>query len=140
MSQLFAMKGSLPFEPRALIDLGTVAVAYTTPSAYQLKLGNLANMNGTEYQVRYKLARTGGAASVAVTLSLKRGNGTVLWSKALNLAAGATAIGAEDLDLGTVSGGVPLFLEAEVTTADAGTTADLDVDLIAETPAIVGGC
>lgn len=140
MKSIFSLKSALPFEPAGSVNLGAVAVGYTTPAAYRLKLGNMANISGNAYQVRYKIQRTGGAAAVDLVLKLKRGDGTELWSTALNLAAGAETVGIEDLDLGTVSGSTPLFLEVEVTTADAGTTATLWADLVADTPTVIGGC
>lgn len=137
---LFSLKSTLGFEPAANVDLSTIAVAHTTPAAYQVKLGNMANIGGVAYQLRYKLARTGGAAAVNVTIRLKRGNGTELFSKAETIGIGAQVVALEDLDLGTVAGSIPLYIEVEVTGNDAGTAATLYAEIVADTPTIIGGC
>lgn len=136
----FAVKTGIGFEPAANVDLGSVAVGYATPSGWRHTLGGMAIINGLSAKLRYKLARSGGAGAVDIEIRVKTGSGTVLHTETLNVAAGATVTGVAEVDVGAVSGGAPLLVDVNVTTADAGTSATLDTDMLYETPVVVSGC
>lgn len=137
---VFANKTQLAFEPRANVDLGTAAVAYTTPTEWRHSMGGVAAMNGVTATLKYKLERSGGAADVVVELRVKTGGGQTIHTETKNVAAAATVNQSVQVDVGAVSAGSPLFVEVEVTTADAGTTATLDALMQYETPIVVAGC
>lgn len=137
----FASKADMVMEPRGSVDLGSVAVGYQTPKAWQHSLGGLALINGTRAQLKYKLERDGGAAAVDLDIKVKTAAGVVIHTETLTgISAGAIVQDRVDVDVGGVSGGSPLLLEVDVNTEDAGTTATLDAAMSYETPIVIGGC
>ncbi len=137
---IFAVKSDMNFEPRGNVDLGAVAIGYTTPAPWRRYLGGLSAINGVKAQVDFKIERNAGAASVDLTLRLKTAGGVVLGDKAVTIPTGGTLNDSMPVDVGAVNGGSALFLEVDVTTADAGTTATIDAVLATETPIISFGC
>lgn len=135
----YAGKSDLVLEPRASVDLGATGVSYSTQKDWRKTLGGLDQL-GVKGELVYKFSRANGAATATVTLSLKTASGQVVGSESIDLAQSAVTNGKMLVDLGAVSGGSPLYCEVDVTTADAGTTAELDAVLTVETPVIVGGC
>ncbi len=140
MATTFASKTQLKFEPSAKIDMGAVAVAYTTPGAWRHTLGGLSLINGVKAELKYRMERDPGAGTVNFTVRVKTAAGVILHEESQSLTAGATLNNAAQIDVGAVSGGSPLLVEVEVTTADAGTTATLDALIEYESPVIISGC
>ncbi|WP_430414463.1 hypothetical protein [Marinobacter adhaerens] len=136
----FANKGTLQLEPRAAVDMGTSGVKYSTPLPWRSALGGLALINGVTAHLKYKIATTGGAGTAEATLRVKTSGGVVLHEETISVANDAVLNGKTQVDVGAVSGGSPLLVEVEVTTAVASMTAELDSALEVETPVIAGGC
>ena len=136
----FATKGSLTFEPRAAVNLATSGVNYTTPLAWRAALGGLALINGVTAHLKYRLATSGGAGTAEATVRVKTSGGTILHEEAVSVASDAVVNGKVQVDVGAVSGGSPLLVEVEVTTAVTGMAGELDAVMEVETPVIAGGC
>lgn len=139
--QIFTHKSRNVFEPApAAVALDAVAVAYTTPAVWALKLSGLAHLQVLEGRLVYDLKLSGSATTGTALVKLKTGS-TVLAIETVTLSNASELSGVLDVDLTGVNGAAPLVLEVEITAAaDAGLTAvpNAALDLIG--PLVVSGC
>lgn len=139
---MFAVKSDLNFDPRGVVNLGTVGNTYKTPDSWRVSLGGMAVINGLKGELKYKFERQdNGVQQTWATLRLKTQGGlTIAEFQSINIAPNGNIQGSAVVDLGGVSGGSPLLIEVETTTAEAGAVALCTAVLSVETPVFIGGC
>ena len=136
----FVNKTQIQMEPGASepVDLGTAAVAYTTPAHFTAQLGDLARLS--YIRCRWAVDLTADAASTAVaTVDLLAG-AAVVASAEIDLAGTARAGISQDVDISSVAGSAPLAVRVTVTTEEATRTAVVRSWLDLEHPLVISNC
>lgn len=138
---MFTSKTQLGFDklPQSFDCSAVAAAVYATPVSVRERLGDLARLN----YVRASLKGTvelSTSETVVLAVHLKAGAFDV--EVPVTITAGTRGeFSIDDIDVSTIVGQIPLYIEVDVDTASGGAcTAKVAASLDLELPLIVAGC